>query len=182
MTDASDSAVSVLLHRRVDGELAPISYCCRLFNIAERKHITYDKQCLAVTFSCEKCRIYLVHKEFEIHCENLPLCWLLKRVKDVGRLGRWILRVAPIKFRVKHTRGMDNVVANARSQNFEGDSCENSSTNCVALLQSLPLVYSSLEEHQLQDPFCVHFRDKAGQAGVDNFQMSRGILCYYPKG
>ena len=25
-------------------------------------------------------------------CDNLALCWLLKRFKDVGRLGRWILQ------------------------------------------------------------------------------------------
>jgi len=54
----------------------------------------------------------------------------------------------------------------------------------VAWLRSLLLVYSLLEEHQKQDPFCVDLRDKiqARQGGVDNFQMSRGLLCYYPKG
>jgi len=48
----------------------------------------------------------------------------------------------------------------------------------------MPLVYSSLEEHQKQDPFCVDLRDKiqVGQGGDDNFQMSKGLLCYYPKG
>jgi hypothetical protein len=47
VTDAIDFAVSTFLHRRVDGELAPISYYCRLFNIAERKYSTYEKVCLA---------------------------------------------------------------------------------------------------------------------------------------
>jgi hypothetical protein len=113
----------------------------------------------------------LKHKEFELHCDNLALCWLLKRIKDVGHLGRWILHLAPFKFRVKHTHGIDNVAADALSRIFEGESCETPEMKCVALLQSLPLVYSSLEEHHKQDPFCVGLHDKiqVGQAGVDNF-------------
>jgi len=49
---------------------------------------------------------------------------MLRKVKDVGRLGRWILRLAPFKFRVKHTRGVDNVVADALSRMFEGECSE----------------------------------------------------------
>ena len=120
VTDASDLAVSAILHQRVGEGLAPISYYSRLLTVTERKYSTYEKGCLPVIFGCEKCRTYLQHK-FELHCDNLALCWLLKRVKDVGRLGRWILRLAPFKFRVKHTRGVDNVVADALSRMFEGD-------------------------------------------------------------
>jgi hypothetical protein len=50
----------------------------------------------------------------------LALCWLLKRVKYVGRLGRWILRLAPFKFKVKPTRGVNNLVADALVRMFDG--------------------------------------------------------------
>jgi hypothetical protein len=109
-----------VLHQRVDGGNGPISYYSRLMTGAEKKYSTYEKECLAVIFCCEKCRVYLEHSEFELHCDNLALCWLLKRVKDVGRLGRWILHLAPFKFKVKHTRGVQNVVADALSRMFEG--------------------------------------------------------------
>ena len=66
------------------------------------------------------CRSFLEHKEFELHCDNLAVCWLLRRVKDVGRPARWILRLASFKFKVKHARGTDNVVADALSRMFEG--------------------------------------------------------------
>jgi len=88
VTDANDLAVSTVLHQRVDGELAPISYYSSLLNAAERKYSTYEKECLAVIFCSEKCRTYLLHKDFDLHCENLPFCWLLKWDKDVGRPGR----------------------------------------------------------------------------------------------
>ena len=92
-------------------------------------------------FRCDKCRVYLEHKEFELHCDNLALCWLLKMVKFVGRLGRWILRLVPFKFRVRHTRGLDNVVADALSRMFDGDRGETLEGRCASLIQSLPLVY-----------------------------------------
>jgi len=87
VTNASDKAVSAVLHQRVRGELAPISYYSRLLSPAERRYCTYEKECLAVLFGCEKCCTYLEHREFELHCDNLALCWLLKRTKDVGRIG-----------------------------------------------------------------------------------------------
>ena len=119
-----------------------------------------------------------------LNCDNLALCWLLKRVKDVGRLGRWILRLAPFKFKVKHTRGVDNVVADALSRMFEGARVEIPEVTCATLLESLPLVYSSLKEHQKDDPFCkdLWVKVRTGQGGVDNFQTHKGLLCSRPKG
>jgi hypothetical protein len=121
VTDASDVAVSAVLHQRVHGELAPILFYSRLLSPAEKRYSTYEKESLAVIFGTDKYRVYLEHREFELHCDNLALCWLLKRTKNVGRIGRCILRLAPFKFRVRHTRGVENVVADALSRMFEGD-------------------------------------------------------------
>jgi hypothetical protein len=101
--------------------------------VAERKYSTYEKECLAVTFGCEKCRVYLEYKDFELHCDNLAQCWFLKMIKNVGRLGRWILRLTPFQFRVKHTCGVDNVVADALTRMFDGNSSETPEMNSVTL-------------------------------------------------
>jgi hypothetical protein len=50
VTDASDLAVSAVLHQRIGGELAPISYYSRFLTPAERRHSTYEKECLSVVF------------------------------------------------------------------------------------------------------------------------------------
>jgi len=183
VTDASDLAVSAVLNQRVGDNMAPISYYNRLLTPDERNCSTYEKECLAILFGCEKCRSYLEHKEFELHCDNLALCWLLKKVKEIGRLGRWVLRLAPFKFRIKHTRGVDNVVADALSHVFEGQSHETLEMACVAVLESLPLVYSSMEEHQANDQFCKDLRQKitTDQAAVDNFQIHKNLVCFFPK-
>jgi hypothetical protein len=111
-------------------------------------------------YGCEKCRAYLEHKEFELYCDNLELRWLLKRVKDVSRLGRWILRLYPLKFKVKHTRRVDNLVADALSRMFEGQCPETPELICTGILGSLPLVYSSLLEHQRNSVFCEDLRKR----------------------
>ena len=103
----------------------------------------------------------------------------LKCVKEIGRLGRWILRLAPFKFRVVHTKGSENVVADALSRIFEGTTQKSPEMVCTAILESLPLVYSSLHEHQLNDEFCVNIRQKitSGLPGAENFKIRRDLVC-----
>ena len=43
ITDDSDLAVSVVLHQKVSGGLASISYYSRVLTAAERKYSTYEK-------------------------------------------------------------------------------------------------------------------------------------------
>jgi len=71
VTDAADLAVSAVLNQRVGQELDPLSYYSHLLKPPERNYSTYEKECTAVLFGCEKCRKYLEHKEFELHCDNL---------------------------------------------------------------------------------------------------------------
>ena len=101
----------------------------------------------------------------------------------MGCLGRWILRLAPFKFKVQHTCGHDNVVADALSQMFGDVSENNTEVSCAVLLDLLPLVYSSLAEHQAKDDFCAHIQGKVqpNLTGTENFQLYEGLLCYCPR-
>ena len=51
------------------------------------------------------------------------------------------------------------------------------------MLGSLPLIYSSLQEHQGNDAFCNDLRGKVEieEASAKNFCMHNGGLCYFPK-
>jgi hypothetical protein len=95
---------------------------------------------LAVLFGSERRRSYLERKEFELQCDNLALCSLLRKGKDVGRLGSWILRLAPFKFKVNRTRGADNVVADALSRMLEGQQTIEQEGSFIALLEGLLLL------------------------------------------
>jgi hypothetical protein len=111
------------------------------------------------------------------------LCSLLKRVKEIGRLGRWIIRLAKFKFKVVHNKGSD-VLANALSRVFEGTVHHSPQMLCIGVLESLPVVYSSLEEHQLQDPYCQDVRQNiaSNSRDVGNFRLHKNLVCFMPRG
>lgn len=105
-----------MLNQKVNGQLAPMAFYSKLLGPAGRRYSTHEKEYMANVFGCERARGYLEHKEFGLHCDNFTLCSLFRNVKDVGRLGRWILCLAPFKSKIHHTRGIDNTVTNSLSQ------------------------------------------------------------------
>lgn len=109
--DSNDVAISAVVHQKRGEALAPIAYASRLLSLAERRYSIYERECLAVVFSCEKYRVCLKHKEFTQHTDNKALSWVLKHVKEMGRIGRWILRLAPFRIKVCHIPWRANVVA-----------------------------------------------------------------------
>jgi hypothetical protein len=55
---------------------------------------------------------------------------------------------------------------------FEGVVQETPEMACASLLEALPLLYSSLKEHQEQDEWCMNMKRKIikGEPGSENFQ------------
>ena len=51
---------------------------------------------------------------------------------------------------------------------------------CATTLESLPLVYSSLEEHQMSDQFCGDIKQKiaTNSAGIENFHVRKNLVCF----
>ncbi|GJW35335.1 reverse transcriptase domain-containing protein [Tanacetum coccineum] len=60
MCDASDFAVGAVLGQRIDGKFKPIYYASKTLNNAQEHYTTTEKELLAVVFSFDKFRQYLV--------------------------------------------------------------------------------------------------------------------------
>jgi hypothetical protein len=150
--DASDLAVCAILHKRCEPGLAPTAFASPLLSAAERKYSTYEKQCLAVVWGSEKFRVYLEYKQFTLYTDNQALSWLLKQVRELGCIGRWILRLASFKFTVVHVPAKPNVVADYLPRQFEKPTSEPLFAGLV--LQHLPVAFLSIREHQIKDPLC----------------------------
>jgi len=86
-----------------------------------------------------------------------------------------------VKFRFKHTWGADNEVADALSLFSKANPV--TALTYAAPLESLPLVYSSIEEHQSVESICKALRQNilAGQAEVNKFQIHNYLLWYFTK-
>ena len=66
---------------------------------------------------------------------------------------------------------------------FVGKSSDSPEMICAVLLESLPLVYSSIEEHQADNSFCKKLRQKilTGGADVHKFQIHKNLVFFFPK-
>ena len=96
--DASDVAISAILNQEEDGHFAPVAYSSRKLSTLEKRYSIYEREALAVVYGCERFRCFLEHKEFVVHTDSEALSWLRKRPHQLGRIGRWVMRLSPFKF------------------------------------------------------------------------------------
>ena len=71
--DGSPQAIGAVLMQKFDGSYLPVAYASRTLTEAERKYSQYEIECLGVLFACDKFRIYLEHREFQLECDNQAL-------------------------------------------------------------------------------------------------------------
>lgn len=87
-------------------------------------------------FGCEMAESYLEHQEFKFNCDNLALCWLLCNIKDMRHLEIFGSVTASFKFKVQHTKCVDNVMADSMSRMFKWAEVEVQDENYLALLKA----------------------------------------------
>ena len=104
--------------QEVDGARQPVAFVARTLTDTEKKSSVYELECLAVVFALEKFRRYLEHAEFQLENDNQALSWLLAHPRQLGKIGRWVIKILSFKFRAQHVRGTQNVVADALSRMY----------------------------------------------------------------
>jgi hypothetical protein len=174
--DANDVAISAVLYQNQGEQLTPNAYASRFLSPAERRYSVHE-ECLGVVFGCENYRTYLEHREFVLFTENQALLWLLRHAKELGRIGWWVLRLAPFKFRVSHIRIAENVVADCLSRQYEEPL--NYVTFSGLFLGQLPEAFHSIQEHQKEDSFCkdIYARVMRDDLTVKKFSLRNGALA-----
>ena len=91
MCDASDFAVGAVLGQRVDKKLNIIHYASKTLDSAQNNYTTNEKEFLAVVFSCDKFRQYIVDSKVIIHTVHAAIKYLMERKDAKPRLIRWVL-------------------------------------------------------------------------------------------
>ncbi|GJX42961.1 reverse transcriptase domain-containing protein [Tanacetum coccineum] len=82
MCDASDFAVGDALGQRIDGKFKPIYYASKTLNNAQEHYTTTEKELLAVVFSFDKFRQYLILSKTVVYTDHSALKYLFSK-KDV---------------------------------------------------------------------------------------------------
>ena len=78
--DASDLAVGAMLAQNpTDKWDQPIAYASRLLNVAEKNYTTTEKEALAMVYSLNKYRHYLMSNFFVFYVDHMALVYLVNK-------------------------------------------------------------------------------------------------------
>ncbi|KAI3815939.1 hypothetical protein L1987_15623 [Smallanthus sonchifolius] len=116
MYDASDYAVSAILGQRRDKHFHPIYYASKTLNDAQENYTITEKELLAVVFSFDKFRSYLVLSKTTVFTDHSALRFLFQKKDAKPRLIRWILLLSEFDIEIKDKRGAENVAADHLSR------------------------------------------------------------------
>ena len=143
----------------------------------------YELECLAVLFGTEEVRKYIEHQEFVMETDNQALPWLLSHPRQLGKIGRCVLKLSALKFQVRHIRGTQNIVADTLSRMFDAVLHEAPNPEvCHLTLTAFPLAFRELGQLQREDTVLAGIIAKLERGeNVQNYFLSRGTLyCIVP--
>ena len=100
----------VLVQENGQGETRVILYVSRTLTSIERKYSQTEKEALSIVWACERLHMYLIGIEFELLTDHKPLQFIFSpNSKPCARVERWMLRLQPYKYKVRHYPGHTNI-------------------------------------------------------------------------
>ncbi|GKC98691.1 reverse transcriptase domain-containing protein, partial [Tanacetum coccineum] len=116
MCDASDFAIGAVLGQRHKKHFRPIHYASKTMNEAESHYTTTEKEMLAVVYSFEKFRSYLILNKCIVYTDHSALKYLFAKKYSKARLLRWVLLLQEFTFKVIDTKGAENLAVDHLSR------------------------------------------------------------------
>ena len=108
MCGASDYVVGAVLGQRVDKKLNVIHYVSKTLDSAQRNDATTEKEFLAVVFSCDKFRPYIVDSKVTVHTDHDAIKYLMENKDAKPRLIRWVLLLQEFDLHIIDRKGVDD--------------------------------------------------------------------------
>ncbi|GJR06225.1 ribonuclease H-like domain-containing protein [Tanacetum coccineum] len=101
MCYASDFAVGAVLGQGIDGKFKPVYYASKTLNNAQEHYTTTKKELLAVVFSFDKFRPYLILSKIIVYTNHSALKYLFSKQDAKPRLIRWVLLLQGFDIEIK---------------------------------------------------------------------------------
>jgi len=123
--DASQMGLgAILLQKDEQASMRPVAYASRQTTAEESRYHSTELETLAVVWSLQKFRTYLIGKKFKVITDCAAVRWTFCKKNIVPRIGRWWLQIMDYDFEVEHRAGdkMDHVDALSRNPNAKEES------------------------------------------------------------
>ncbi len=112
-TDASDIAISGILVNKLG---RPIQFCSRKLSTAESRYDIVEREALAVFWSINRCRTFLLGRRFVVFSDHKGLQYIFDNPRATAKVVRWRLNLSEFNFEVKYYRGSENLAADCLSR------------------------------------------------------------------
>ena len=111
MCDASDYAVGAVLGQRIDKKPTAIGYASKTLAEAQMNSTTTEKDLLAVVYTLEKFRPYILGSKIVIYTDHAALKYLFSKKEAKPRLIRWVLLFQEFDLEIRDKKGSKNLLA-----------------------------------------------------------------------
>jgi hypothetical protein len=149
--DASILGVGGVLFQYINDVMYPIQFIALAFNPTQSKWQTLEQEAFAVYHNIVVCHHYLVGQHFYVHTDHKNLLYILKT--ETPKVVRWRLRLQEYFFSVLHIAGVDNIIADTQSRQFEGEkpkdveTDDNVNNNITQVFNINSIEYYSSKDH-----------------------------------
>ena len=110
VTDAGPTALGAILLQVSNGEEKVVAYASRSLLDVETRYSQTEKEALSIVWGCEHFYPYIYGTNFELRTDHKPLIFIFSpKSKPSARIERWILRLQPFDFTLKHIEGKTNI-------------------------------------------------------------------------
>lgn len=157
MCDASERCIgSVLFQKDENGQDLVVSFASKSLDNHQINYGITEKEALAVIFSVQKFRVYLIGNPVFIYTDHKSLTFLKGCKLSYGRVMRWILLLQEYQIQWVFVQGRENVVADALSRgNRDGSEGNKNEFKVLSLASSTEMKHlvTKIQSHLQDDVF-----------------------------
>ena len=189
-TDASNFGIGAVLSQIQNDEEVVIAYYSKHLNEREVKFSTIEKEAFAVVEAIKRFRQYLQDEPFVIISDHRPLQWLQSLKDETGRLGRWAIRLANVKYTIRYRPGRvhENADCLSRIPIASVTAVSPSMDETTAETSDTKIIYEEQQKDRLCKEILAYWESgllwdddnrnpPTWAREIDLFFLSNGILC-----